>query len=77
MPQVHLTGTRFRVGRDALADAIQQYTGCSTVEARQVADRVIDGKPASLYVDDFHAVYDLADILTAMGVNAEADEGDY
>ncbi|HYJ80589.1 MAG TPA: hypothetical protein VEW03_13335 [Longimicrobiaceae bacterium] len=77
MPQVHLTGTRYRVSREAVADTVQQYTGIGTVEARQIADRVIGGQTASLYVDDFNVVYDLADILTAMGVNAEADEGDY
>ena len=77
MPQVHLTGTRHTVSRDALAEVIQRYTGRGTVDARRAADAVVAGKPVSIYVDDFDAVYDLADMLASMGVNAEADEGDY
>ena len=75
-------------GRPAEEDAITDASGSTLppdlarrlqriVGERQIADRVIEGKQASLYVDDFHAVYDLADVLTSMGVNAEADEGDY
>ena len=77
MPQVHLNGTRVTLSRDALAAVIQRYTGRGMVEARRVADNIIGGKRVSLYVDDFDAVYDLADMLSSMGVDAEPDEGDY
>jgi hypothetical protein len=77
MPQLHLRGTRSRVSRDHLAGIIQRYTGVGMVDARRVADDVIAGRPVSLYVDDFDAVYDLADMLTSLGVDADADEGDY
>jgi hypothetical protein len=77
MPQVHIRGTRHGVSRDMLAATIQRYTGQGLVKARQAADSVVAGKAVSLYVDDFDAVYDLADLLTSMGVNAEPDEGDY
>jgi hypothetical protein len=77
MPQVHLRGTRHTVRGDTLALTIQRYTGLGMVQARRVADEVASGKPVSLYVDDFDAVYDLADQLTALGVEAEADESDY
>lgn len=77
MPQVHLNGTRTTLSRDALATVIQRYTGRGMVEARRVAGQIIEGKRVSLYVDDFDAVYDLADMLSSMGVEAEPDEADY
>jgi nitrogenase molybdenum-iron protein alpha/beta subunit len=77
MPQVHLNGTRITLSRDALASVIQRYTGRGMVEARRVATQIIEGKRVSLYVDDFDAVYDLADMLSSMGVDAEPDEADY
>lgn len=77
MPQVHINGKRYRVSRDALANTIQRYTGKGMVEARRLADRALAGERLSLYVDDFDSVYDLEDMLMAMGINAEADESDY
>lgn len=77
MPQVHLNGSRATLSRDALASVIQRYTGRGMVEARRVAAQIIEGKRVSLYVDDFDAVYDLADMLSSMGVEAEPDEADY
>ena len=47
------------------------------LEAREAADKAVSGEPTSIYVDDFHAVYELADLLTGLGVEAEADESDY
>jgi hypothetical protein len=77
MPQIHLNGTRGTLSRDALASVIQRYTGRGMVESRRFADNIIAGKRVSLYVDDFDAVYDLADMLSSMGVEAEPDEADY
>ena len=77
MPQVHITRVRHGVSRESVASTIQQYTGMGMLEARRAADSAVAGEPTSVYVDDFHAVYELADLLTNLGVEAEADEGDY
>jgi hypothetical protein len=65
------------VSRESVASTIQQYTGMGALDARRAADQALTGEPTSIYVDDFHAVYELADLLTSMGVEAEADESDY
>jgi hypothetical protein len=77
MPQVHIRRVRYGVSRESVASTIQQYTGMGTIEARKAADDAVAGKPTSIYVDDFTAVYELADLLTALGVDAEPDESDY
>ena len=77
MPQVHIRRVRYGVSRESVASTIQQYTGMSILDARRAADDAVSGKPTSVYVDDFTAVYELADLLTALGVEAEADESDY
>jgi hypothetical protein len=77
MPQVHITRVRHGVSRESVASAIQQYTGMGLVDARRAADQAVAGEPTSVYVDDFHTVYELADLLTELGVEAEADESDY
>jgi hypothetical protein len=77
MPQVHLSGARFRVRASAVASAVQAYTGATTKEARHVASCVVDGKPVSVHLDDIDAAYNLAAELAGLGVNAEPDEGDY
>ncbi|HEX6751327.1 MAG TPA: hypothetical protein VF092_28810 [Longimicrobium sp.] len=77
MPQVHIRRVRYGVSPETIASTIQQYTGMGRIEARQAADAAISGKEFSVYIDDFTAVYELADMLTEMGVEAEADEGDY
>ena len=77
MPQVHMTGVRYGVRQAALASALQVYTGMGTIEARRVADRVIEGKRASVLIEDPDQAYNLATELTSLGVNAEADESDY
>jgi DNA-binding FadR family transcriptional regulator len=76
MPQVHVYGVRFEVSRESVASALQHYTGMGLLEARRAAEQAVSGRPVSLYVEDFADVYELADILTGMGVDAEADESD-
>jgi hypothetical protein len=76
MPQVHVTGIRYEVNRESVASALQHYTGMGLIEARRAADEAVSGRPVSLYVEDFADVYELADILTGLGVDAEADESD-
>ena len=77
MPQVHMSGVRYGVRQAALASAIQVYTGMGTIEARRVADRVMEGKRTSVLIEDPDQAYNLATELTSLGVNAEADESDY
>lgn len=77
MPQVHISRARSGVSRETITSTIQRYTGLGTVEARRAVDDVLAGRPASVYVDDFTSVYELADVLTSLGVDAEADETDY
>jgi hypothetical protein len=76
MPQVHIHRVRFEVSRESVASALQHYTGMGTIEARRAADEAVSGRPVSLYVEDFTDVYELADLLTGMGMDAEADESD-
>jgi hypothetical protein len=77
MPQVHIRRVRYGVSVESIASTIQQYTGMGRLEARQAAENAAAGKELSIYIDDFTAVYELADTLTDMGVEAEADESDY
>jgi hypothetical protein len=76
MPQVHIHTVRWGVNRDSVADALQQYTGMGLIDAQKVATEAVSGRPASIYVEDFHDVYELADLLTDLGLEAEADESD-
>jgi DNA-binding FadR family transcriptional regulator len=76
MPQVHISRVRFEVSRESVASALQHYTGMGMLEARRAAEEAVSGRPVSLYVEDFTDVYELADILTGLGVDAEADESD-
>lgn len=77
MPQVHMSGARFRIRETTLMGTIQAYTGLPTDEVRRLAMRVIEGKPVSVPLDDLDAAYNLASELTSLGINAEPDEGDY
>jgi len=76
MPQVHVYGVRFEVSRESVASALQHYTGMGLIEARRAADEATSGRPTSIYIEDFADVYELADILTGLGIDAEADESD-
>ena len=76
MPQVHIHHTRWGVNRDSVADVLQQYTGMGLIDAQRAADEAVSGRPASIYVEDFGEVYELADRLTELGLEAEADESD-
>lgn len=77
MPQVHIRRVRYDVSRESVANTIQEYTGMGMLEARRLADEAVSGKETSIYVDDFTTVYELADLLTSLGVEAEPDESDY
>ena len=76
MPQVHVYGMRGEVSRESVASALQTYTGMGLIEAQRAADQAVSGRPVSLYIEDFSDVYELADILMGLGVDAEADEND-
>ena len=77
MPQVHIRRVRYDVSRESVASTIQEYTGMSILDARRLADDAAAGKETSIYVDDFTTVYELADLLSSLGVEAEPDESDY
>lgn len=76
MPQVHVYGVLWEVSRESVASALQQYTGMGLIEARRAADETVSGRATSIYIEDFADVYELADILIGLGVDAEADEND-
>lgn len=76
MPQVHVYGVLWEVSRESVASALQQYTGMGLIEARRAADEAVSGRPTAIYIEDFSGVYELADILVGLGVDAEADEND-
>jgi hypothetical protein len=76
MPQVHVYGVRGEVSRESVASALQQYTGMGLIEARRAADEAVSGRTSSIYIEDYADVYELADILHGLGVDAEADEND-
>lgn len=77
MPQVHITGIRFPVRQAAVTDALQRYAELGWVEARRSAERIMAGDRPSFHLDDFEIAYELALHLTEIGVDAEADDGDY
>jgi hypothetical protein len=76
MPQVHIRKVGYGVSRDTVSTTLQHYTGMGTVEARHAADEALKGKEVSVYVDDFNSVYELADVLSSLGVECEADDTD-
>ena len=76
MARVQLAGSRFSPRQAAVISALQAYTGIGMVEARRIATRVIEGGKATVHIEDPDQAYNLATELTALGVNAEADEGD-
>lgn len=76
MPRVHMRGARWGVSRESVASAIQNYTAMGTIEARSAAEEAVAGRPVSVFVEDFVDVYELADILMGLGLEAEADESD-
>jgi hypothetical protein len=76
MPRVHVQGARWGVSRESVASAIQNYTGMGTIEARRAADEAVSGRAISVFVEDFVDVYELADLLVGLGLEAEADESD-
>ncbi|MFL5383101.1 MAG: hypothetical protein ACJ8GN_11340 [Longimicrobiaceae bacterium] len=76
MPQVHVYGVHWEVSRESVASALQTYTGMGLLEAQRAAGQAVSGRPTSIYIEDFADVYELADILVGLGVDAEADESD-
>jgi hypothetical protein len=77
MAQVHMAGTRYAPRQAAVTSALQAYTGMGMIEARRVAGKVIGGDRVTVHVDDPDHAYNLATELAALGVNAEAEDGDY
>lgn len=65
-----------RRARLPAAEAPERLAGMGLNEARRAADEAVSRRPTAIYIEDFSGVYELADILVGLGVDAEADEND-
>ena len=74
MTHVVLTGIRGNISDHAAANVLQMYLGYTMPEALRVLEDVREGKRVSLEIDDEYAAYDLASLLTDLGVAAEAED---
>lgn len=74
MPIVRLNAARPRASDHNLATVVQTYTGLPLPEALRAIERARAGETVHLEVDDDYAAYDLAGMLTDLGVAAEVDE---
>jgi hypothetical protein len=76
MPQLHIHRVRYGTSVETMATTIQQFTGMGLLDARRVAEQAVAGQEVTLQIDDFGEVFELADMLLSMGVDAEPDEND-
>lgn len=74
MPRVRLHTPRPRASDHGLASVVQTYTGLPLPEALRLVERVRAGETVELELDDDYAAYDLAGMLTDLGLGAEVDE---
>jgi hypothetical protein len=74
MPRVWFSGTRPRASDRAIASTVQTYTGLPLPEALAVVLRARAGEEVAIELDDEYAAYDLAGILSDLGLRAEVDE---
>jgi hypothetical protein len=77
MAQVHLRGVRYAVREQAMISSLQIWAGLGTIDAKAVVKRAVSGERLSVHLEDPDAAYALATELVELGVDAEADEGDY
>jgi hypothetical protein len=73
-PRVVVTGARAGASVHSIIGVLQTYTGLPLPEARAMLHRVRAGERVELEMDDEYAAYDLASLLTDMGVAAEVPE---
>jgi hypothetical protein len=72
--RVVVTGARPSVSVHSVIGVLQTYTGLSLPDAQALLDRVRGGERVELEVDDEYAAYDLASLLSDLGVVAEVPE---
>ena len=74
MIQVRITGWRYGLQKVSMTTTIREALGLGLAEAKQVTDRVLDGKTAVLIAPDRETAVALADALWALGADAEVAE---
>lgn len=74
IPRVVVTGARSGTSVHSVVGILQTYTGLPVGEAQAVLERAQKGERVELEMDDEYAAYDLASILTDLGVHAEVPD---
>jgi hypothetical protein len=72
--RVVVIGARTSVSVHSVIGVLQTYTGLSLPDAQVLLDRVRGGERVELEVDDEYAAYDLASLLSDLGIEAEVPE---
>lgn len=72
--RVVVTGARPSVSVHSIIGILQTYTGVPLPEARALLDRARGGERVELEMDDEYAAYDLASLLSDLGVEAAVPE---
>jgi hypothetical protein len=74
MARVLLTGSRPRASEASLAGVLQAYTGLPHPDALRLVRHAAKGVRVEVEIDDDVTAYDLAALLSDLGVVAEVDE---
>jgi hypothetical protein len=77
VPRVLFRGARYGVREQAMISSLVVWCGMGHQEAKEFAARALTGERVSVQMEDADAAYSLAGEMIDLGVNAEADEGDY
>ncbi|MBW3655929.1 MAG: hypothetical protein KY444_07465 [Gemmatimonadetes bacterium] len=72
--RVVVTGARSGVSAHSVIGVLQTYTGLPLPEAQALLDRARGGERVELEMDDEYAAYDLAALLSDLGVEAQVPE---
>lgn len=71
MSRVVLVRARSNTSAHSVAGVLQNYTGLSLPEAMRVLERVQSGERVHLDLDDEFDAYDLASMLSDLGIQSE------
>jgi hypothetical protein len=74
MPRVWLSGALPRSSNRHIASVVQTYTGLPLPDAMRAVERARAGEEVVVELDDEYAAYDLAGMLSDLGMRAEVDE---
>jgi len=72
--RVVVTGARPTASAHSVIGVLQTYTGLPLPEAKAVLERALGGERVELEMDDEYAAYDLASLLSDLGMEAEVPE---